>query len=183
MKKSFIKRLVALALVIVSVFSVSAVAFAASSFAGVVDTSHGATPGGSVNYYSSYNTTASNSGLTKKGTLSNGTDITVTDVNAHWYSFQKNGTTYYVMRQYVNVDGREEEIRYGTTELNLGSSGRYVTTLQKDLKALGFDPNGIDGKFGDGTRKALYAFQEDADLDVDGRCGPATRRALYEAIK
>lgn len=183
MKKSFIKRLVALALVIVSVFSISAVAFADSNLSGKVDTSHGASPGGSVNYYSSYNSTASSSGLTKKGTLSNGTAITVTDVNAHWYSFQKNGTTYYVMRQFVNVNGREEEIRYGTTELNLGSTGRYVTTLQKDLKALGFDPNGIDGKFGDGTREALYDFQEDAKLAVDGRCGPATRRALYEAIK
>ena len=183
MKKSFIKRLVALALVIVSVFSVSAVAFAAASFSGKVNTSHGATPGGSVNYYSGYNSTASNSGLARKGSLSNGTNITVTDVNAHWYSFQKNGTTYYVMRQYVNVNGREEEIRYGTTELNLGSSGRYVTTLQKDLKALGYDPKGVDGKFGDDTRKALYAFQADAKVKVDGRCGPATRRALYDAIK
>lgn len=182
MKKSFIKRLVALALVIVSVFSISAVAFADSNLSGKVDTSHGASPGGSVNYYSSYNSTASSSGLTKKGTLSNGTAITVTDVNAHWYSFQKNGTTYYVMRQFVRVAGREGEIRYGTTELNLGSRGRYVTTLQEDLLALKFDPNGIDGKFGEGTRTALKNFQSKNGLDNDGRCGPATRQALYAAI-
>lgn len=184
MKKSFIKRLVAMALVIVSIFSISAVAFADSNLSGRVDTSHGSTPGGSVNYYSSYNSTASSSGLTKKGTLSNGTAITVSDItgNDHWYSFQKNGTTYYVMRQFVRVAGREGEIRYGTTELNLGSTGRYVTTLQEDLLELNYDPNGIDGRFGNGTRNALYDFQDDNGLAVDGRCGPATRQALYIAI-
>ena len=184
MKKSFMKRLVALALVIVSVFSISAVAFADSNLSGKVDTSHGSEPGGSVNYYSSYNSTASSSGLTKKGTLSNGTTVTVTDIagNDHWYSFQKNGTTYYVMRQFVRVAGREGEIRYGTTELNLGSRGRYVTTLQEDLEDLDYDPKGIDGKFGEGTRSALKNFQSANGLDDDGRCGPATRQALYTAI-
>ena len=184
MKKSFIKRLVALALVIVSVCSMSAVAFAASSLAGTVDTSHGSDPKGSVNYYSSYNSTAVNTGLTKKGELPHGKSLFVTDIkdNNHWYSFQMNGTTYYVMRQFVRVAGREGEIRYGTTELNLGSRGRYVTTLQEDLEDLDYDPKGIDGKFGEGTRTALKNFQSANGLDDDGRCGPATRQALYTAI-
>ena len=42
-------KILALALVIVSVLAISIPALAAS---GVVDTSHGSMPGGSVNYYS-----------------------------------------------------------------------------------------------------------------------------------
>lgn len=62
--------------------------------------------------------------------------------------------------------------------LRQGSSGPDVTSLQQKLKDLGFDPNGVDGHFGPGTRNAVIAFQQSKDLQADGIAGPATLAAL-----
>lgn len=62
--------------------------------------------------------------------------------------------------------------------LRQGSSGPDVLALQQKLKDLGFDPNGVDGHFGAGTRDAVMAFQQSKDLQADGIAGPATLAAL-----
>ena len=178
MKKNIFTRIIAIALVAMSIMAVATTALAES---GTVDTSHGSTPNGSVKYYSGYNSTASNSGLTHKGNLSNGSSINVTIVNDHWYSFVMSGTTYYVMRQFVRVSGREWEIYYGTTELRLGSKNRYVKFLQQDLINLGYLSGTADGKYGSVTRTAVRDFQTAQGLSVDGICGPITKNALYNA--
>lgn len=65
----------------------------------------------------------------------------------------------------------------------LKRNGQYNATwvverLQKELVARGYDPNGVDGKFGGGCEAAVKAFQKDNGLEVDGSCGPATKEAL-----
>src|SRR5882672_761105 len=62
--------------------------------------------------------------------------------------------------------------------LKQGSSGPDVTALQTRLKDLGFDPNGVDGNFGPGTKAALIAFQKSKGLTADGVAGPQTMGAL-----
>jgi putative chitinase len=62
--------------------------------------------------------------------------------------------------------------------LRQGSTGSDVTNLQQKLKDLGFDPNGVEGKFGPGTRDAVIAFQQSKGLQADGIAGPATFSAL-----
>ena len=62
--------------------------------------------------------------------------------------------------------------------LRQGSSGPDVTNLQQKLKDLGFDPNGVDGHFGAGTRDAVIAFQQSKGLQADGNAGPITLAAL-----
>lgn len=62
--------------------------------------------------------------------------------------------------------------------LKHGSKGKVVTDLQTKLKALGFDPGTIDGKFGPGTTAALIAFQTSKGLSADGVAGPQTMAAL-----
>ena len=62
--------------------------------------------------------------------------------------------------------------------LKQGSSGPEVTALQTRLKDLGFDPNGVDGNFGPGTKAALIAFQKSKGLTADGIAGPQTMGAL-----
>jgi len=62
--------------------------------------------------------------------------------------------------------------------LRQGSSGPDVRDLQQKLKDLGFDPNGVDGNFGSGTRDALIAFQQSKGLQADGIAGPNTLAAL-----
>jgi hypothetical protein len=62
--------------------------------------------------------------------------------------------------------------------LRRGSTGPEVARLQQRLTELGFDPNGIDGRFGPGTEAAVKAFQQANGLTVDGIVGPITRAAL-----
>lgn len=62
--------------------------------------------------------------------------------------------------------------------LKQNSSGPDVKDLQQKLKDLGFDPNGVDGNFGPGTRDAVIAFQQSKGLQADGVAGPATLAAL-----
>src|SRR5262245_9964758 len=65
--------------------------------------------------------------------------------------------------------------------LRSGSSGPDVQALQQQLKALGFDPKGVDGNFGPGTKAAVIAFQQSKGLQADGAAGPATLAALQAA--
>ena len=65
--------------------------------------------------------------------------------------------------------------------LKQGSSGPDVKDLQQKLKDLGFDPNGVDGNFGPGTKAGVIAFQQSQGLQADGIAGPATMAALQAA--
>src|SRR5437016_179805 len=65
--------------------------------------------------------------------------------------------------------------------LKQGSSGPHVKDLQQKLKGLGFDPNGVDGNFGPGTKAAVIAFQQSKGLQADGIAGSATMAALQAA--
>lgn len=62
--------------------------------------------------------------------------------------------------------------------LKQGSSGPEVKKLQQELKDLGFDPNGVDGNFGPGTKAAVIAFQQSKGLQADGMVGSHTLAAL-----
>src|SRR5467141_396346 len=64
------------------------------------------------------------------------------------------------------------------TPMRQGSAGQQVAELQQKLKDLGFDPNGVDGNFGPGTKAAVTAFQQSKGLQADGIAGPATLAAL-----
>lgn len=63
--------------------------------------------------------------------------------------------------------------------LKQGSKGPDVVALQTQLKALGFDPKGVDGNFGPGTTAALIGFQKSKNLQADGVAGPLTMAALH----
>ena len=58
-----------------------------------------------------------------------------------------------------------------------GSSGGAVTHLQNRLKARGFNPGTVDGKFGTQTYNAVVAFQKSVfsqPLEWDGKVGSQT---------
>ena len=71
-----------------------------------------------------------------------------------------------------------ERTLFRTTPIMTGDDVRRV---QLTLSSLGFDPGGVDGKFGPATDKAVRAFQASRGLTVDGRVGPATQSALFRA--
>jgi len=76
-------------------------------------------------------------------------------------------------------------------QLKIRSEGEKVMELQSYLKQLGygdllgdFGPNhdGIDGKFGEATKKAVMKFQQDKHLKVDGIVGPNTWGAICTSM-
>ena len=62
--------------------------------------------------------------------------------------------------------------------LKQGAIGPEVRSVQIRLKALGFDPKGVDGKFGEDTRDAVVAFQISKELPPSGQVGPETLEML-----
>lgn len=61
----------------------------------------------------------------------------------------------------------------------VGSSGDQVTTIQENLKTLGYSID-IDGNYGLGTQKAIQDFQTRNGLIVDGEVGETTLNKLKE---
>ncbi|MDD3336699.1 MAG: peptidoglycan-binding protein [Eubacteriales bacterium] len=68
---------------------------------------------------------------------------------------------------------------YNPNTIKYGDSGTRVTELQTALKKLGYDPNGIDGRFGAGTKLAVINFQKANNLTADGLAGTQTQNLLY----
>lgn len=64
--------------------------------------------------------------------------------------------------------------------LKYGDSGTRVTEMQTALSKLGYDTNGIDGRFGAGTKLAVLSFQKARGLKADGLAGTKTLTLLYQ---
>jgi hypothetical protein len=62
--------------------------------------------------------------------------------------------------------------------VKLGATGDLVYVLQGLLYAVGYDPGGLDGKFGSKTMLAVKKFQTAKSLTVDGEAGADTFSAL-----
>ena len=85
---------------------------------------------------------------------------------------------------YAETDGQSAT---GTTPvttnpntLKYGDSGSRVTELQTALVKLGYNTNGVDGRFGAGTQRAVISFQKDNGLEADGLAGTKTLELLYK---
>ena len=73
------------------------------------------------------------------------------------------------------VDGIAGPLTLGACPLLLfGSMGDIVKLLQQRLTNLGYSTNGIDGMFGQNTKKAVMQFQAKNGLVVDGIVGKNT---------
>lgn len=71
----------------------------------------------------------------------------------------------------------KEEIDVTTKDiptLKRGSKGETVKALQRLLKSMGYYSMDIDGSAGEGTVRAIRAYQSAKGLGVDGSCGPKT---------
>jgi peptidoglycan hydrolase-like protein with peptidoglycan-binding domain len=65
--------------------------------------------------------------------------------------------------------------------LKKGATGEAVRQLQLALTDLGYDPGGVDGKFGSKTEAAVKRFQADREITVDGIVGDITWLNIDEA--
>lgn len=93
-------------------------------------------------------------------------------VNGKWL---KNG----LFTPFVNYNAQPTTVDVsGYPELKKGSTGNYVAKLQILLSDKGYDPNGIDGCFGNGCDSAVKRYQKDNSLDADGIVGQKTWNSL-----
>ncbi|MBE7079899.1 MAG: spore cortex-lytic enzyme [Clostridiales bacterium] len=71
--------------------------------------------------------------------------------------------------------------------LRSGAKGGEVKEVQRRLKLWGYYSGSVDGVFGEGTKKAVIAFQKKNGLTADGVVGKSTYKALgmtssYQAL-
>ncbi|MEK3756721.1 N-acetylmuramoyl-L-alanine amidase [Bacillus sp. FSL K6-6483] len=79
----------------------------------------------------------------------------------------------------LSVDGIPGPKTYAAARnVRKGAKGNLTRVLQALLYMAGQNPGPFDGDFGDGTEKAVRAFQRAKGLGVDGIAGKATWKAL-----
>lgn len=66
----------------------------------------------------------------------------------------------------------------GCPMLRKGAQGNITKLIQERLVTLGYNTNGVDGIFGNGTKNAVIAFQKSKGLSADGIVGANTWRKL-----
>ena len=125
--------------------------------------------------------------------LERGAALTVTSRSGDWLAVTYNGQSGYIAAEYVrlNGDGSSQPTAPAATSapasnpangaLSVGSRGDAVKSLQQKLIDLGYLSGSADGVFGEGTKRALMAFQSARGLKADGQAGSATLAALNTA--
>lgn len=85
---------------------------------------------------------------------------------------------------YAETDGQSATVTTPVTTnpntLKYGDSGSRVTEMQTALVKLGYNTNGVDGRFGAGTQRAVISFQKDNGLEADGLAGTKPLELLYK---
>lgn len=71
-------------------------------------------------------------------------------------------------------------VKYAGKNVTTGSSGEDVLNIQKALVELGFYDNTPDGKFGEGTRRAVVDYQEANGLEATGIADASMFLRLFE---
>lgn len=190
-----IKRGVAVVLLAALLFSVLPEAMAASSYTGTINADK-----------VFFRVNASTSSV-YHCQLSKGTKVTVTGVKGDFYKVTYNKNNGYVMKKYVTLPASAEKALNGSSSSSstastskyanvtsisklgdppdytqYGSSGDSVAKLQQALKIKGYYTGTVDGKFGDGTRSAVKAYQKAVGISQTGKADYATINKLFGKV-
>lgn len=80
----------------------------------------------------------------------------------------------------LDVDGIFGQDTYNATPIvRYGAEGNITKAIQSILYCRGYDTDGVDGLYYDGTEKAIRTFQANHGLSKDGVYGPNTGYALF----
>ncbi len=70
--------------------------------------------------------------------------------------------------------------RNACEKLRIGARGKITWLMQARLRCLGYNTNGVDGVFGNGTLNAVKQFQKAKGIAVDGVVGRNTWNRLFK---
>ena len=133
--------------------------------------------------------------------LAKNTKVTVTGVSGSYYAVTYDGDKGYVMSKYVTLSSsaakalgaQKDTSSYASAKsisalgdapgfTSKGSSGVNVEKLQMALRLKGYYKGAIDGKFGDGTRTAVLAYQKAVGISQTGKADYATIKKLFGEV-
>ena len=116
-------------------------------------------------------------------TLKKGTEVEVVDSKGSWYKVRADGKTGYVSKKYISKSSGSSKSSSSKDKSSSksgsdsgkagepcspGDEGEAVKAVQKKLKKLGYYSGSIDGDYGNGTKKAVKAFQQRNGLKANG---------------
>ena len=165
MKKNVFTRILAIALVAMSIMAVSIPALAAAA------TKYGHCP---TDEYIYVRSAASKTGDLYH--LHNGEPVTVTGVTSNGYSKISSPVNGWVMTSCLTTSP-EWKSRYGSKTMNLESHA-HMLAFQNDLNKIDGISITADGYWGDETKNAVKAFQNKVGITADGIAGPQTKYRL-----
>ncbi len=133
--------------------------------------------------------------------LKKNTKVTVTGVSGNFYAVTYDGDKGYVMSKYVTLSSsaqkalgaQKDTSSYASAKsisalgdapafTSKGSSGKDVEKLQMALRLKGYYKGAIDGKYGDGTRTAVLAYQKAVGISQTGKADYATIKKLFGEV-
>ena len=136
--------------------------------------------------------------------LNKGAKVTITGERGDFYRVTYGRTSGYIMKKFLTVSsavktGLKKDSEpvsksvYAKTatiralgdppgKLSYGASGTGVEKLQRALQIKGFYKGVVDGKFGNGTRDALKAYQKKYKLDITGQADVPTIIKLFGRV-
>ena len=119
-------------------------------------------------------------------TLPEGEEVTILKTSGSWYKVRYGKYTGYIMKKYVDKasDSASAEKKISALGsapgiMRVGDDNSDVKKLQQALQILGYYDGDIDGKYGNGTKKAVKSYQEDHDLEADGYAGERTVKSIF----
>lgn len=123
------------------------------------------------------------------GVVHSGDKVTIKDTSGSWYRISCNGKSGYVYKKYISVSsgGSSGGSSSGSSSsgsgssdgtCQIGDSGNAVKKVQKRLIALGYLSGSADGSFGNMTKDAVKAFQQNNGLKVTGKVNSTTLNKL-----
>ena len=115
-------------------------------------------------------------------TIPNGEEVEILSSDGKWYRIHYGNFKGYVLKEYVKIADKSAQIKaLGSAPgiMRVGDETSDVIKLQKALDLLGYYDGKVDGKYGDGTKKAVEEYQEYHKLEVDGSAGYATVSSIF----
>ena len=113
--------------------------------------------------------------------LREGDTVEVLSTSGSWYKIKSGKTTGFVSQKYISKSSSSSSASSSSGSVrtcSVGDKGSDVKAVQERLKDLGYYSGSVDGDYGNGTKKAVKAFQKAKGLKQTGNVNSATADAL-----
>lgn len=117
-------------------------------------------------------------------TVPEGEEVDILKTSGQWYKVRYGSFSGYMMKKYVTKStavtaSRIDALGSAPGIMRIGDDNSDVLKLQQALDILGYYDGPLDGKYGDGTARAVTAYQKDEGLEADGYAGEQTVKSIF----